>query len=74
MSAQAKLLAKAGAEGIKIILGWILNFRTLTIALHDNKYVAWKVAIHEILEAGNTSFKKLEQIIGRLVHLGIVLP
>ena len=51
-----------------------MNFRTLTIALPDNKYVAWKVAILEILEAGHTFFKKLEQMIGRLVHLGIVLP
>ena len=73
MSAQAKLLAKAGAEEIKIVLGWILNFRTLTISLPKHKYVYWKVAILEILEAGNTYFKKLEQMIGRLVHLGIVL-
>ena len=57
MATRAKLLAKAGAEEIKTILGWILNFRTLTIALPDNKYVAWKVAILEILEAGNNSFK-----------------
>ena len=55
-------------------MGWILNFRTLTIALPESKYVAWKVAILEILEAGNTSFKKLEQIIGRILHLGILLP
>ena len=74
MSACAKLLAEAGYEEIKIILGWTLNFRTLTIALPENKYVAWKVAILEILETGNNSFKKLEQMIGRLVHLGIVLP
>ena len=51
-----------------------MNFRTLTIALPEKKYVAWKVSILEILEAGNTSFKELENIIGRLVHLGIVLP
>ena len=57
-----------------MILGWILNFRTLTIALTEKNYVAWKVDILEILEAGNTFFKKLEQMIGRLVHLGIVLP
>ena len=74
MAARAKLLADAGAEEIKIILVWILNLRTLTIALPENKYVAWKVAILEILEAENISFKKLEQMIGRLVHLGIVLP
>ena len=57
MSAWAKLLAEAGSEEIKIIMGWILNFRTLTIALPENKYVAWKEAILEILEAGNTYFK-----------------
>ena len=74
MSARAELLAEAGAEEIKIILGWILNFRNITIALPENKYIYWKVAILEILEAGNTSFKKLEQIIGRLVHLVIFLP
>ena len=40
MAALAKLLAKAVAEEIKIILSWIFNFRTLTIALPENKYVA----------------------------------
>ena len=68
IAARAKLLAEAGAEEIKIFLGWILNFRTFTIALPKNKYVAWKVAILEILDT------ELEQMIGRLVHLGIVLP
>ena len=56
MAAREKLLAEAGAEEIKIILGWILNFRPLTISLPENKYVAWKVDILEILETGNTSF------------------
>ena len=74
MAAQAKNLSEEGAEEIKIILVWILNLRTLTIALPENKYIAWKVAILEILEAENTSFKKQGQIIGKLVHLGIVIP
>ena len=59
MRARAKLLAKSGAEEIKIILGWILNYRTLTIALPENNYVAWKVDILEIMEAENTYFKEL---------------
>ena len=59
MVALAKLLAKSGAEEIKIVLSWIMNFRTLTIVLPESKYVAWKEAILEILEAGNTSFKEL---------------
>ena len=74
MAARAKHVAEAGAEEIKIILGWILNFRTLTIALPENNYVAWKVAILEIMEAGKNSFKKLGQMIGKIVHLGIILP
>ena len=57
MVALAKLIAEAGAEEIKIILGWIFNFRTLTVSLPDNKYVSWKEAILEILKEGNTSFK-----------------
>ena len=61
MAAQAKVLSKVGAEEIKRILGLILNFRTLTIALPKNNYITWKVAILEILKAGNTSFKELEK-------------
>ena len=51
-----------------------MNFITLTIALPENKYISWKEDILEILEAVNTSFKEPEKMIGRLVHLGIVLP
>ena len=32
-----KLLAEAGPEEIKIILGWIFNFRELTVSLPENK-------------------------------------
>ena len=67
-------LAKTGAAEIKIILDWVFNFRTLTIALPEKRYFDWKEAILGILEAGNTSFKELEQMIGRLVFLGFVLP
>ena len=45
MATRGKNLSKAGAEEIKIILGWILNFRSLKISLTENKYVAWKEAI-----------------------------
>ena len=74
MVAWEKLLAKASAEEIKIIMGWILNFRTLTIDLPKKKYVTWKVAIIKIPKAENASFKELEQMIGIIVHLGIFLP
>ena len=74
MAARAKLIAEAGADEVKTILDWICNFRTLSIALPENKFVAWRKAILDVLEAGCTSFKELERIIGRLIHLGIPLP
>ena len=74
MAAIAKLIAEAGAEEVKTILGWVFNFRDLTVSLPENKHQAWKRAILDVLERGMTSFKEIEKIVGRLVHLGIVLP
>ena len=39
IAARAKLIAEAGAEEVKTILGWICNFRTLCLALPENKFV-----------------------------------
>ena len=36
--------------------------------------MAWSKGIKDILKANCTSFKELEKMIGRLVHLGTVLP
>jgi hypothetical protein len=40
MDARAKLKAETGLTEIKVILGWLLNFRTMTIALPNNKIIA----------------------------------
>ncbi len=40
MDAWAKLKANTGLTKIKVILGWLLNFRTMTIALPKNKIIA----------------------------------
>ena len=40
MAALAKLLAKAGIEEIKVILGWRFNFRRMLVSLPENKSVA----------------------------------
>ena len=71
---EKKLIAEARADEAKTILGWICNFITLSVALPENKFVAWRKSIFDVLEAGCTSFKELEIIIGRLIHLGIPLP
>jgi hypothetical protein len=40
MAALLKLLAEAGMQETKTMLGWFLNFRTLVISLPDSKAIA----------------------------------
>ena len=74
MAARAKFITEAGAEEVKTILGWICDFRSLSIALPENKFVAWKKAILDVIKAGCTSYKEFEKVIGRCIHLGIPFP
>ena len=60
MAALAKILAEVGAEEKKVILGWMINFRALTVSLPQNKYESWKRGILQVLRAGKTSYKELE--------------
>jgi hypothetical protein len=50
MAALAKLLAEAGLEETKMILGLFFNFRKMTVALPDNKHVAWKKDIVRMMK------------------------
>ena len=52
IAARAKLISEAGADEVKTILGWIWNFRTLSVALPENKFVAWRKSMLDVLEAG----------------------
>lgn len=45
MIAKDKLIAEGGLSETKMILGWLFNFRTLTIFLPDHKFIAWTTAI-----------------------------
>jgi len=74
MAALAKLIAEARPEEKKIILGWAFDFRRLIAALPVNKFVAWSKAISCILQRGASTAKELETNIGRLGHLGRIIP
>ena len=74
MAALAKLLAEAGPDERKIILGWQFDFRRLLASLPMNKFVAWTEAFTNIISEGSTTAKQLEENIGRLVHLGRIIP
>ena len=74
MAAENKFLAEAGAEEIKMILGWLMNFRELILSLPLNKHKAWTRALREIMNSGETRAKKLESTIGRMIHVAQILP
>ena len=74
MAALAKLIAEAGLEETKTILGWYFDFRTLTVKLPLNKFTAWSNAIKSMIGSKSATAKELECNIGRLVHLSMVIP
>ena len=45
MEAKNKLPAEAMLKETKTILGWVFDFRRITISLPDNKCIAWSEAI-----------------------------
>jgi hypothetical protein len=61
-------------EEIKKILGWIVNTRSLTIALPPDKHSEWTASIEAIITAGKCNFKNLEILIGQLNHVANILP
>jgi hypothetical protein len=73
MAAKAKLSSEGALVEHKIILGWYFDLRQLTIALPENKLIAWTESINSMLLIGKTTPKELEQLIGRLSHLGMVV-
>jgi hypothetical protein len=74
IEARPKLIAEAGLTEIKTFLRWLIGFRRMTIALPNNKFHAYSIAISEMLKRGCTSKVELETNIGQWVHLGQIIP
>ena len=74
MTAEEKLFAEGGLDEQKIILGWFFDFRRLMVALPENKFVAWSDSIKNMLTSDTSTPHKLEQLIGRMGHIGSILP
>ncbi len=70
---QKKLVAEGKMDECKIVLGWMINTRSLTISLPKDKYTKWTLQIDQLLTTKRVSTKQLETLIGRLNHLGSVL-
>eukprot|EP00956_Cyclotella_meneghiniana_P011523 scaffold16181_cov47-Cyclotella_meneghiniana.AAC.4 len=74
MAARNKFIAEAGAEELKIVLGWKINFRTLKMYLPENKFIAWAADFQQMIDSKRAESKKLESCIGRMVHVSQILP
>ena len=49
MVAEDKLKAEGGLSETKTILGWLFNFRTLTVSLPEHKYIAWSNDLRQMI-------------------------
>jgi len=69
-----KLKAEGTLEEIKIVLGWIINTRSLLLSLPDDKHRKWSANINKMIASGKASHSILESTIGRLNHVGAIMP
>jgi hypothetical protein len=51
MVAEDKLKAEGGLSETKTILGWLFNFRTLTVSLPAHKYIAWSNDLKQMIQS-----------------------
>ena len=69
-----KFVAEATPSEQKIILGWMLDTRRLLLSLPDDKVDSWRHSIRALLATEWVSGSELETTIGRLNHVGYILP
>ncbi len=74
MAARKKLDAEGQLSKTKMILGWLWNFRSLTISLHKNKLITWMDGINKLITKKRIGEKELETTIGRLTHVSMIIP
>ena len=74
MASEDKFKAEAGATELKMVLGWLCDYRRLIVSLPHNKFVAWTNELQAIIDSKKAEAKQLEQNIGRLIHVAQILP
>jgi hypothetical protein len=72
---QKKYAAEGCMEETKMVLGWLLNSRSLTISLPSDKHSKWVADINLLINSDRVKHKHLESTIGHLNHVaGIHSP
>jgi hypothetical protein len=65
-----KFLAEAKPSERKVILGWIVDTRKLSVALPQDKFKLWTKSVEDILRRHKSPIpaKELETLMGRLTR------
>lgn len=69
MEAEGKL-----QETPLIFLGWSIQTRPFEINLPQEKVTSWTASINSALKQGSISFDEVQTLIGRLNHVGYIIP
>ena len=69
-----KLQAEGSPAESQIVLGWLVNTRTMTIGLPDNKYSDWTRDLLKLTKQKTCPFGELELLAGRLGHASFAIP
>ena len=69
-----KLRGEGTPDERKIVLGWLVDTRKFRVYLPRPKALDWLQQIDEITKAGKTNTKTLESMIGKLNHIGYIMP
>jgi len=72
--APEKLEAEGRSAERQVVLGWEIRTRCFTVALPNDKHLAWRGDLVAMIQAGQVSRKGLESMIGRLNHASFVIP
>ena len=66
--------AEGGPEEVKIVLGWELNSRSLSVHLPFHKFRAWSSQVDSFLSRKTSNAKDLQSVLGRLENIAIMIP
>lgn len=57
---------------MKVVLGWLLCFRSLLEKAQEDKHVAWRMQINGVITNKSLAMKELDSLIGQLSHSCVV--
>ena len=69
-----KLLAEGTPAEIACVLGWDMDTRQLLLSLPKPKFLAWTNDIDQLLAQGKATRAELDTLVGRLNHVGYIIP